>query len=132
MRHPFGGAATTVLVDDQGVDAATAVHLYLAPIGGTEVTDLVQTDGVTVIPPGTLASDNTGTVRAPDGGEFLGPDGVSRLWFDAGRGRVLVLANDLDQRIDVLEATVAALPAGGVGGGSSGGGGTATYDFGTS
>lgn len=131
MRHSFGGAATTVLVDDQGIDAATVVHLYLVPVGGTEVTDIVQTDGVTAIAPGMLASDNSGTVP-----EFMGPDGVSRLYFDAGRGRVLVLCNDLDQRVVALESAMAGvqstLASGGTGGGAPGSGGTVTYDFGTS
>jgi hypothetical protein len=124
MRRPFGGNAATVLVDETGINGGAVVHWWTSEVGGTEVTDLVAADGVTPIPPGGVVSDTNGVV--PD---FYGPDETTRLYADAGRGRVLVLANDLDQRIANTEAAVTSLAArvttveqtGGGGGGVTGG-----------
>lgn len=103
-RRPFAGTGETVLIGAQGVEAGATVTAYGAEVGGSPVTDLQRPDG-TPIPSGLLQADNDGRIA-----QFLGPpDDTGRLWLDAGKGRFLVVANDLDQQVAALQQTVAAI-----------------------
>lgn len=82
MRYAFGqSAADTVVAPEGGTDylklaPGTELSFHDAATGGTQVTDLVDTDGVTPVGP-TLIVASTGLLQA-----FLGPDGVTTLWAE--------------------------------------------------
>lgn len=82
-RYKFGTSADYVITrgtdDVATLQPATAVTCWNATSGGTQYTDLTDTDGVT--PLVSLTTDATGAVP-----EFFGPDGVAALYLDANGG----------------------------------------------
>lgn len=103
-RHRFGGVADYVIsvgTDNAAtlVPAAT-VTVWNASVGGSQYTDLVQTDGTTPISSGELTADSSGAVP-----EFYGPDGVTELYLDANAGsgpRRRTIATDLGADVSTL------------------------------
>lgn len=109
-RHRFGSTADFVITlgagDAATLEPGTSVTCWNAASGGTQHTDLTDTDGTTPIPGGTLTTDSTGAVP-----EFFGPDGVRSLYLDANSGsgpRRRTLATDIGE--DLTTAEAAALP----------------------
>lgn len=84
-RHLYGSVADyviTVGADDVAtLQPGVTVTCWSAPVGGSQYTDLVETDGVTPITAGELTADTDGSVPA-----FYGPDGVTLLYYDANGG----------------------------------------------
>ncbi|WP_255951538.1 SGNH/GDSL hydrolase family protein [Streptomyces odontomachi] len=104
-RHRFGGVADYVI--SLGTDnAATlqpgaSVTCWNLPVGGTQYTDLTQSDGATAIEGGILTADSTGAVP-----EFYGPDGIRSLYLDANDGsgpRRATAAMDLDADLTAIQ-----------------------------
>lgn len=126
-RHRFGGVADYVI--SAGADNAatlqpnTTVTCWNQVTGGTQLTDLMDVDGVTPLAGGTVITDATGHIP-----EFYGPDGIRSLYIDAGDGagpRVRTVATDVGEDLTDLEntalrttllATAGDLVAGGVAG----------------
>lgn len=86
----------------RGVAGITA---WTAEESGTQVTDLLDADGVAV-PGGLLSSDGFGRI------DFFGPDTTPEtvlLWLDAGAGiRQQIIAPDAIQQIGTVAASAAA------------------------
>jgi lysophospholipase L1-like esterase len=109
-RHRFGGVADYVITlgtdNAATLEPGTTVTCWNAATGGTQHTDLTDTDGSTPIPGGELPTDSVGAVP-----EFYGPDGVRSLYLDANAGagpRRRTLATDLGE--DLTTAEAAAVP----------------------
>jgi lysophospholipase L1-like esterase len=107
-RHRFGGIADYVIT--LGTDNAatlqpgTIVTAWNSASGGTQYTDLVDTDGTTSIPGGELIADAVGAVP-----EFFGPDDVRSIYLDANAGagpRRRALAVDVGEDLAAVEADV--------------------------
>jgi lysophospholipase L1-like esterase len=107
-RHRFGGIADYVIT--LGADNAATlqpgatVTAWNSASGGTQYTDLVDTDGTTSIPGGELIADAVGAVP-----EFFGPDDVRSIYLDANAGagpRRRALAVDLGEDLAAVEADV--------------------------
>ncbi|REE62115.1 GDSL-like lipase/acylhydrolase family protein [Streptomyces sp. 3212.3] len=110
-RHRFGGIADYVISVGAGnvatLQPGTSVTCWNAAVGGTQYTDLTDTDGTTPIVGGTLTANSSGSVP-----EFFGPDGVRSLYLDANGGsgpRRRTLTTDLDEDFDALQG--ATIPA---------------------
>lgn len=108
-RHRFGGVADYVIsagVDDVAtLEPSTAVTCWNMESGGSQYTDLVETDGTTPIT--TLTTDTTGAVP-----EFFGPDGVRSLYLDANGGvgpRRRTVATDVGEDLTTVESDVSTL-----------------------
>jgi lysophospholipase L1-like esterase len=102
-RHRFGGSADYVISlgtsNVATLQPSTTVTCWNAASGGTQYTDLTQTDGSTALP--TLTTDATGAVP-----EFYGPDGVRSLYLDANGGsgpRRRTLATDIGEDLTTAE-----------------------------
>jgi hypothetical protein len=82
-RYRFGGTADYVVSLGTGnaatLEPDTAVTCWNAPSGGSQYTDLTDTDGTT--PLASLTTDSTGAVP-----EFYGPDAVTEMYLDANAG----------------------------------------------
>ncbi|MDX2681114.1 hypothetical protein [Streptomyces soliscabiei] len=82
-RYRFGGIADYVISVGTGnaatLQPSTTVTCWNADVGGTQYTDLTDTDGTT--PLASLVSDSNGAVP-----EFYGPDGVTEMYLDANAG----------------------------------------------
>lgn len=110
-RHKFGGIADYVIA--VGADNAatlqpgTSVTCWNAATGGTQHTDLTETDGTTPIPDnGTLTSNAQGAIP-----EFMGPDGVTAMYLDANGGagpRRRTTATDLGPSITTVATDLSA------------------------
>lgn len=105
-RHRFGGIADYVIsagVDDVAtLEPSTTVTTWNLSSGGSQYTDLVETDGVTPVTGGALTTDSVGSVP-----EFLGPDGIREVYFDASGGsgpRRRALATDLGSDLTTVES----------------------------
>lgn len=109
-RHLFGGIADYVISvgasNQATLEPGASVTLWNMRSGGTQYTDLVDTDGVTPIS-STLTADAYGAIP-----EFYGPDNVEALYPDANGGsgpRRRMTAIDLDATIaDLTASTVQA------------------------
>lgn len=97
MRYRFGTSADYIV--SLGTDNAATlepgvtVTCWNMPSGGTQHTDLTDTDGTT--PLTSLVTTATGAVP-----EFYGPDGVTALYLDAGSGRRRTLSADVGEGIN--------------------------------
>lgn len=80
-RLTFGGGTADYLETTDGRRVAGSVTMWTAAIGGTQVTDLLV-NGVAV---SSVASDRHGLLP-----EFLGPDGVSKMYAQGGVTRRVV------------------------------------------
>lgn len=82
-RYRFGGTADYVVslgTDDAAtLEPDTTVTCWNAASGGSQYTDLTDTDGTT--PLASLTTDSTGAVP-----EFYGPDGTTEMYLDANDG----------------------------------------------
>ncbi len=103
-RRPFGGGADAIVLDTDGEPLAFTVGtVWTQRSGGSQITDLADESGQ---PLDIFRADALGAI-AP----FLGPDnGRETLWVDFGRGRYLLTAPDVADRVESIEA------AGGTGG----------------
>jgi hypothetical protein len=102
-RYLFGGVADYVI--SKGTDnvatlvPSTTVTCWNQPNGGTQYTDLTDTDGTTAVT--TLTTDANGSVP-----EFYGPDGVTALYLDANGGsgpRRRTLATGVSEAVSTLQ-----------------------------
>lgn len=109
-RHRFGGVADYAIT--AGTDnvatlqPGVTVTCWNAATGGTQYTDLTQTDGTTAITDGELTTDSTGAVP-----EFFGPDTITELYLDANGGsgpRRRTLATDLGSTIATVDTDLTA------------------------
>ncbi|MEU5111721.1 hypothetical protein AB0G64_09495 [Streptomyces longwoodensis] len=82
-RYRFGGIADYVISKGTGNAAVlmpgTTVTCWNASIGGTQYTDLTDTDGTT--PLASLVADANGAVP-----EFFGPDDITEMYLDGNGG----------------------------------------------
>ncbi|MEV6791238.1 SGNH/GDSL hydrolase family protein [Streptomyces sp. NPDC051320] len=106
-RHRFGGIADYVIAAGTDnvatLEPSVTVTAWNAAIGGTQYTDLTDTDGTTPITNGELTSDTGGAVP-----EFYGPDGVRSMYLDANAGsgpRRRTIATDIGEDLTNLEST---------------------------
>lgn len=107
MRYRFGTAADYVVslgaANAATLEPNTVVTCWNMPSGGTQYTDLVNTDGETPIT--TLTTDATGALP-----EFYGPDGVAALYLDANGGsgpRRRTLSADVGDTVNSTAADLA-------------------------
>ncbi|KAF4408650.1 glycerophosphodiester phosphodiesterase [Streptomyces lycii] len=105
-RHLFGGIADYVIsagTDDVAtLQPGVIVTCWNQAVGGSQLTDLTETDGVTVITGGELVTDSTGAVP-----EFYGPDGITSVYLDANSGsgpRRRTLATDIGDLLSSADA----------------------------
>lgn len=96
-RFLFGGTPALVTRSPAGpaIPGARGTA-WSAQTGGVRYTDLLDEEG-RPIPDGVLISDRQARLR------FFGPNNVDELWVDFGRGRLLVHATGLADRIDAIE-----------------------------
>jgi hypothetical protein len=89
-RYTFGGTAADIVTDTAGNYTTDAGTAWTSRVGGTQVTDLLDTNGNPLVG-GTISTltDPVGLVI------FQGPDdGTNVLWVDFGGGRVKMTAWD--------------------------------------
>jgi glycerophosphoryl diester phosphodiesterase len=103
-RHRFGGVADYIISVGSGnaavLEPAATVTCWNQAVGGTQYTDLTESDGATPITGGTLTADSTGAV-----GEFYGPDQIRHLYLDANGGsgpRRRTVATDIGADVGTL------------------------------
>lgn len=112
MRFSFGGdiAAYVIGVVTSGTTSnlaqltgGIAVSFWTSETGGTQYTDLLDDQGAPVSAIVSAAGEAGGRSLAqlPP---FKGPDGVKKMWAQAGNGaRVLVVTNDVDLLVPDLD-----------------------------
>ncbi|UNZ20634.1 glycerophosphodiester phosphodiesterase family protein [Streptomyces sp. 891-h] len=103
-RHRFGGIADYVISLGAGnaavLQPGATVTCWNMTTGGTQYTDLTESDGTTAIVNGELTADANGAVP-----QFYGPDGVRSVYLDANGGagpRRRALATDLGDDVTTL------------------------------
>lgn len=99
-RFTFGAKGGEYLADrNNRPQAGVTITFYDAETGGTQQTDLLDSNGTPVT---SVTSGVLGTIPT-----FQGPDGVSLLWADAGGGhRILLDARDDELPNDAALAAV--------------------------
>lgn len=123
MRYWFGQTPTdwtfakgTVTTDEETetssapalVHGPITITFWDAPIGGNQLTDLLDASGsaVTVI----VSAGEGGLLPLGTVPRFQGPDDVPQMWADAGGGvRFLMVSTDVGGDVKELQSTVADL-----------------------
>lgn len=99
-RYSFGGGAEDYVASNGRPRGGVTVTFWTARLGGTQITDLLDAEGVPAVE---VVSDDQGQLPV-----FYGPDGVSELWADAGGARVRLDTYDTDDLAEDAAADAAA------------------------
>lgn len=94
-RHLFGGDVAVVNETGDVLFGVTGT-VWTAETAGTQLTDLLDVNGTPSI---LISTDTNGKYH------FSGPDGVSEVWVDFGRGRWRTSSADVVTRVTSLEQT---------------------------